>query len=530
MALKKKNFSRKELNAAMELAIKKYSHRNNITGFDVGYRWNGQEPTDELCVRIHVEEKVPVAALEVTEVFPGDIDGVPLDIIQGRYQVSRTSQVREHRAWLPVLVGGISCGRPDSGTGTLGTIVIDRASGRPAILSNWHVLAGASARSGDPILQPGANDLLPAPENVVARLTKAILDLDGDAAIAELTGDRQWLPLQFATNQMPEEVRDSRLGEIVQKSGRTTGVTRGRVDGEGIYRIRYEVRPGVEEPRDIRGFKIVAERDGNPGNLELSSGGDSGAKWISADGNYAVGLHFAGETNPAPAAEHAIACNMTSVTERLDVRLATFDDLLGLAEIPAAPLAAPARAVPGRRGELSLPPGWPNTPVGGPTPWPHPWPVPPRGPFPWPPRDPWGPFNPPGDWWRNRSLPRSFVSDAPWLADFPLTAPGSAGLRPERTVPTAKVSVTQYIWPRLKRALIARSKVFEGVEPDHPFEDYMAPMAARGFIAAAVRNHFEFQEDGIIAESQDFRDDEVFGQAAVSAGRIYKALGFTVVA
>ncbi|POF27922.1 hypothetical protein [Roseibium marinum] len=525
-----KKFSRKELDAAMELAMKKFSRRKNVTGFDVGYRWNGDEPTKELCVRIHVEEKIPVVELEATEVFPSDIDGVPLDVIQGPYRASRSTQATEHRAWLPTLVGGISCGRPDSGTGTLGTIVIHEPSSQPAILSNWHVLAGASARAGDPILQPGANDLSPTPENIVARLTDSILGLDGDAAIAELTGDRPWLPLQFAINHLPEEVRDSRLGETVQKSGRTTGVTKGRVDGEGIYRILYEVRPGVEEPRNIRGFKIVAEKPGNPDNLELSSGGDSGSVWTGSDGKSAVGLHFAGEINPNPSAEHAIACNMTSVTERLNIRLATLDDLLGLSEVQVGRFATTARGRSGLRGELSLPPDWPDGPTGGPTPWPHPWPVPPHGPFPWPPRGPWGPFDPPRDWWRSRALPQFPMRDAPFSAGFQLATPGAVGVRPERAVPGTTVSVTQYIWPRLKRALIARSEVFTGVEPDHEFKDYMAPIAARGFIAAAVRNHHEFQQDGIIAESQDFRNDQVFGQAAVSVGRIYDALGFNVVA
>lgn len=33
----------------------------------------------------------------------------------------------------------------------------------------------------------------------------------------------------------------------------------------------------------------------------------------------AVGLHFAGETDPDPSEEHALACNIHSVLEKLDV-------------------------------------------------------------------------------------------------------------------------------------------------------------------------------------------------------------------
>lgn len=35
----------------------------------------------------------------------------------------------------------------------------------------------------------------------------------------------------------------------------------------------------------------------------------------------AVGLHFAGETDPDPAAEHALACEIHKVLDKLSVRL-----------------------------------------------------------------------------------------------------------------------------------------------------------------------------------------------------------------
>jgi hypothetical protein len=44
------------------------------------------------------------------------------------------------------------------------------------------------------------------------------------------------------------------------------------------------------------------------------------------DGDVAVGLHFAGETDPDPAAEHAVACNIDSVLKKLKV---SFQSSLG---------------------------------------------------------------------------------------------------------------------------------------------------------------------------------------------------------
>ena len=57
-------------------------------------------------------------------------------------------------------------------------------------------------------------------------------------------------------------------------------------------------------------------------------GGDSGALWLvdvpqdHDDADVALGLHFAGETDPDPDAEHAVACKITSVARKLNVTLA----------------------------------------------------------------------------------------------------------------------------------------------------------------------------------------------------------------
>ena len=57
---------------------------------------------------------------------------------------------------------------------------------------------------------------------------------------------------------------------------------------------------------------------------EISEGGDSGSLWMvdsADDADVVLGLHFAGETDPRPEAEHALACNIKSVLEKLDIRL-----------------------------------------------------------------------------------------------------------------------------------------------------------------------------------------------------------------
>lgn len=381
--------SRKQLDAAMEKVRTRFGKRPNVTGIDVGYRYVQGARTPELCVRVHVQQKLPLSSIAESEVFPNEIDGIPLDVIEGRYRVARTTTHADHQQWFSHLMGGISCSRQGVSAGTLGAVVIDNRTGERCILSNWHVLAGASAQVGNPIIQPGGLDGGQPGSDNIAELTRWILEPAGDAAIARLTGRRPWLPVQYGTYEaFSGKVRPSKLGEVLTKAGRTTAVTRGRVDGEGIYRILYEVRPGVEEPRDIRGFKLVSVEDGNPDDEELSAGGDSGSIWYHATSRDAVGLHFAGEVNPHPSAEHAIACDMGAVLDRLEARIATFQDLLEMNA--GAQSAGLSEENVGK--ELTPQPDWPYPE------WPYPdlpWPQPPSGGWPWPRPYP-GPL--PGPW------------------------------------------------------------------------------------------------------------------------------------
>ena len=274
-----KKTTRKQRNAARDIALKKFSHRPNVTGIDVGYRWSKGKPKKDKVVRVHVKEKIPLDALEAAEVFPHKIGGVPVDVIEGYYRATGATQPTEHQARFPVLLGGISVAHKDVTAGTIATLVVDKVSRRPAILSNWHVLVGPTGSQGDAVLQPGPRDGGTEARDTVAELGPSILDSDGDAAIAFVNGARNWLPFIFGTFDHPRGVRTSKLGETLVKSGRTTAQTKANVDGIGTYFIEYEVRPGVREVKRIQGFKLVPIIPGNPKNDELPAGGHSGGLW-----------------------------------------------------------------------------------------------------------------------------------------------------------------------------------------------------------------------------------------------------------
>lgn len=317
--------SPEQLQKVYEHVVKTYAHRDNVTGVDVGFRYDKGKRTNEMAVRIHVREKIPEHALEADEIFPKTIDDVPIDVIQAVYTphgaasaVEPEAEAIDRRRRFDTLQPGISIGHQAVTAGTLGAIVFDRQTSRRGILSNWHVLAASNdARPGDPIVQPGPKHGGRAPRDTIGRLERFLLDRHGDAAVAVLNASRQVDDTQLETDVRVTNVRGVRVGDVVVKSGRTTAVTRGLVEGIGQYTMTY---PGVGT-RTIDGFKIVAEEDGNPRNLEISSGGDSGSVWFAVADNHGVGLHFAGETDAAPAEEHALACHLADVLTQLDVTL-----------------------------------------------------------------------------------------------------------------------------------------------------------------------------------------------------------------
>jgi hypothetical protein len=327
----KKN-TQKKIEDVYQEALGRFGHRPDVTGIDIGYEYKNGERTETLAVRLHVKEKLPKSVLEASEIFPEEIDGVPLDVIQGNYKpdpvAAPSLEATDRMQRFSRLQPGISVGHPNVTAGTLGLVVKDDRSGRPAILSNWHVLAGsASATPGDPTIQPGSMDGGRVPRDTVAALERMILDRDGDAAIALLTNVR---PVDLSICDLGTDVNsieDTNVGDIVVKSGRTTQVTRGRVDGKGRFFINYSVgRIGID------GFTIVPVDRENPDNVEISLGGDSGSAWLLDGSKTMVGLHFAGEGDPRPSKEHAIACHATRVFSRLRISLLETPERLGGSE------------------------------------------------------------------------------------------------------------------------------------------------------------------------------------------------------
>lgn len=324
--------------ARVRLALREATRRHlfdpNVTMIDFGRpRRDGCLCEDEVAIRVHVRRKLAGARLEsavedgLTARIPCEIGGIPTDVTEGRYHPHFLMPVRSRLTWLPgrswgaarglralradPMRGGISISdAAQRAYGTLGGLVVDRASGAPLLLSNWHVLVNNwSARPGLPIYQPGRLDGGTSAD-AVAWYARDAMAVNLDAAVAAIGNARRLINDQVEVGVV-RGLAVAELGMELVKSGRGSGRSFGRVMAvEGTARMRYA---GVE--RIIRHCVTIEPRaDGAP----VSTAGDSGSLWLALDTRCAVALHFAGSNVP----ERALAMDLAPVLNALDVDLA----------------------------------------------------------------------------------------------------------------------------------------------------------------------------------------------------------------
>lgn len=241
----------------------------NVVGVGIGHKEVRGKNTGRRVVTVMVTRKVPKRELPRWAVVPMSLEDFETDVIEvGEVRaLGRTDRERPARP-------GMSIGHYKVTAGTFGAVVFDVRTGEPLILSNNHVLANSTnghdgrARIGDPILQPGRydggseNDVLAKLErfvpihkevdesrckvasfvetalNFVIKKMKRDYQLKlyrvsrspnlVDAAVARPLSPQDISPdiLEIGT---PKETAQVEIGQLVAKSGRTTGVTRGRV-------------------------------------------------------------------------------------------------------------------------------------------------------------------------------------------------------------------------------------------------------------------------------------------------------------
>lgn len=290
--------------------------KENVVGIAIGDKVSEGKDTGDQCITVFVSQKIddPIM-LKKEDRVPPSLGKFKTDVVESgdffagdQLANTVTDEIEEDsdddiqdevaiqslRNRIRPVEGGYSVGHYKITAGTYATAVTDRLPfpGIPRkyyVLSNNHVLANSNnARVGDPILQPGPYDGGRYPRDMIARLSRWVPIRFGrgnnyvDAAIGE--GPFHYLDREIYWVGYVKGVRSVRKGEIVQKCGRTTNYTTGRVRYvNGTINVNYG-RGRVA--RFVR--QIITSN--------MSAGGDSGSLLCDMNEN-AVGLLFAGSSS-----------------------------------------------------------------------------------------------------------------------------------------------------------------------------------------------------------------------------------------
>ena len=311
----------KEIRPIKEVSEADILKRPGVTGVDIGYKYVGGKKTDELSIRVFVEEKKDVPKKE--RIDP-TIEGIKTDVIRRKFVLHPLSikvtdlEIKADRGRYNPLKGGISIGpcRVINGyvfVGTLGAIVKDNDSGDTKLLSNFHVMCVDDKwKKGDKMAQPGLVDGGECPYDIVGELQRASLGEEVDCAIATPT-----------TREITCEIVD--IGEVtgiskasesmsVRKRGRTTKLTYGIVDTVDLtVKIDYGDGLGEVTLKKQIGIEVDSTKSSQFGNS-----GDSGSVVIN-DEREVVGLYFAGTEDGT----HGVANPIQAVLDALNVSIFT---------------------------------------------------------------------------------------------------------------------------------------------------------------------------------------------------------------
>jgi len=284
--------------------------KQNVVGVGTGHRIKEGKDTGEPCIMIFVSQKLDKMLLREYDIVPKEIKGLKTDVVEtgdifaGEDSAAENAEVTlKEEIGIEVLkqrirpiMGGYSVGHYRITAGTIATCVYDISPfpGIPRryyILSNNHVLANSNnARIGDPILQPGPYDGGAVPKDIIARLSRFVpirfktptsTQINYvDAAIAE--GEFHNLDREIYWIGYVQQVKSNpKVGDIVEKTGRTTNFTTGRIIAlDSTVDVNYG---GGRVARFAR--QIVT--------TNMSAGGDSGSLVCDIKEG-AVGLLFAG--------------------------------------------------------------------------------------------------------------------------------------------------------------------------------------------------------------------------------------------
>lgn len=207
--------------------------------------------------------------------------------------------LRDHRKRFRPVRAGIEIGNLVVDTpGTIGFMAVDNLGGL-WIVSCFHVLHGNDPQNivaGRPVYQPFEE----SPENLIAYTDDVHVSADLDCSAARLTDQVNCTGEILNIGRIEADPIAPKRNMRVIKSGRTTGITEGRItriDGAGIE---------IKAPKDF------------PGDYEPGRKGDSGSLWIDIESRRPVAM-LTGGTAAGEPVSHAVS--IIELLDELDLRI-----------------------------------------------------------------------------------------------------------------------------------------------------------------------------------------------------------------
>lgn len=278
-----------KLQKAYEKALQVHLPKEDVTGVMIGLKFKNGQWTDEQCISIHIKKKKPLEELDKKDVIAKTILGIKTDVIEANPALMIDNRLKQD-----IASPGLSISTEGTtSTGSLGCLVYK--NGAPHFLTNFHVTVPTHGRPiSDYVKQPGVADRGVDEYDRIGTIANYKVDTRGDfALIAADSTLRLFGGVPFNTSVILTTARKPLINEIVEKTGRTTGDTVGKVVGFGAFGTDYsEWGLGTIY---IVGFAIAPLED--PNEL-IADHGDSGSLGWIKDGTDAVGVLTAGSWSP----------------------------------------------------------------------------------------------------------------------------------------------------------------------------------------------------------------------------------------
>jgi hypothetical protein len=333
---------------SVDKAVAAAASGQNVHAVGIGRKIVDGHPTDSLCVRIYVTQKLAPSLLG-NHTLPPEIEGVPTDIIESSPAFLLPAVTAAEEIAVPGLEGasvlppaalqpcsaarrrrqrpvrgGISTGHFAITAGTLSCFCRSVRQGDDPeqiyALSNNHVYADVNNSAlGDSLLQQGRADG-GMPEEEFARLDRFVfMNLDGvtpnrvDGAIGALLPGVPVDPEICSIGRITGTAQAVE-GLRVRKHGRTTGLT-----GGVITDVDYDALVGMDhmDPSIVAFFEDQLRIERTAPFPVFGLGGDSGSLVVTAEGTSAVGLYFAGPDSGL----YGLANPIDSVLSELEITL-----------------------------------------------------------------------------------------------------------------------------------------------------------------------------------------------------------------